>query len=182
MNATKSLLVSAVSVVALTFALASEAATGSRHGGSGHGRGGGASYGHGGGHGYGQGYGHRYGHRYGGYRYGYGYGGYWRPYYGFYLAAPFVFGASYAAWDPYWGYWGSRYPYPYYRGDASYPDYRYDERMQDGGAGTTEIAPNAQGAPTQAPLYLNYCAEAKAYFPKVTSCPGGWQFRQPSYN
>ena len=179
MNATKSLLVSAVSVVALTFALASEAATGSRQGGSGHWRGGGASTGHWSGHGHGGGHGYRFGYG------GYGYRSYWRPYYGFYLAAPFVFGASYAAWDPYWGYWGSRYyPYPYYRGDASYPDYRYDDaqRMQDGDAGTTEIAPNAEGAPTQIPLYLNYCAAAKAYYPKVASCPGGWQFRQPQYN
>ena len=179
MNATKSLLVSAVAAVALTCALVSEA-TAARGGGSG----GGASYGHGSGHGYGYGNGRGYGYGYGRYGYGYGYRGYgyWRPWYGFYLAAPFVFGAAYASWDPYWGYWGPRYyPYSYYGGGASYPDPRYYDgpQMSMGGEGTTEDSPNAEGAPTQAPLYLNYCAAAKAYFPKVATCPGGWQFRPP---
>ena len=32
------------------------------------------------------------------------------------------------------------------------------------------------GAPTQAPAYMNYCESAKAYFPKVTTCPEGWKF------
>jgi len=33
-----------------------------------------------------------------------------------------------------------------------------------------------QGAPTQAPAYMNYCDSSKAYYPKVTSCPEGWKF------
>ena len=45
-----------------------------------------------------------------------------------------------------------------------------------GSAPTTEIDPRIQGGPAQAPAYLNYCDSAKAYFPKVTSCPEGWRF------
>ena len=41
-------------------------------------------------------------------------------------------------------------------------------------------APRGPGAPGQAPLYMNYCESAKAYYPKVASCPEGWKFIQPS--
>jgi hypothetical protein len=40
---------------------------------------------------------------------------------------------------------------------------------------TTEV-PVGEGSPTQGPLYMNYCESAKAYFPKVNSCPEGWRF------
>lgn len=104
----------------------------------------------------------------------------WRPYWGFYAAAPFLFGASYyySSWDPYWGYWGPRYY-------ASYPRYRVYEEVVREPAGemgpASEVDPDAPGAPTQGPLYMNYCPAAKAYYPKVTSCPEGWEFRKPSY-
>ena len=47
-----------------------------------------------------------------------------------------------------------------------------------------EVAPSQvvprdqQGAPTQAPAYRNFCESARAYYPKVTSCPEGWRFEQ----
>ena len=44
----------------------------------------------------------------------------------------------------------------------------------------SDMAPsNSPGGPTQAPAYMNYCESAKAYFPKVTSCPEGWKFVTP---
>ena len=106
--------------------------------------------------------GHRGGHWGGGYR--------WGPRFGFYLGAPVLFGA-YA-----WGY-----PYDYYyprtvivdrvleRYPASYPQGVMES------APTTEV-PMTPGAPTQGPAYMNYCDSAKAYYPKVTSCPEGWKF------
>lgn len=89
---------------------------------------------------------------------------------GFYIGAPVLFGS----W--YWGY-----PHDYYyprtvvvervieRYPASYPEGVMEP------APTTEV-PRGEGAPTQAPAYMNYCEAAKAYFPKVTSCPEGWRF------
>jgi hypothetical protein len=44
---------------------------------------------------------------------------------------------------------------------------------------TTEV-PRGEGAPSQGPLYMNYCDSAKAYFPKVTACPEGWKLRSPT--
>ena len=101
-------------------------------------------------------------------------GGRWYgPRVGFYIGAPLL-------WSPW--YWG--YPYDYYyprtviyrdieRYPASYPDYP-DGYMEP--APTTEIAPPREGAPAQGPTYMNYCESAKAYFPKVTTCPEGWKF------
>jgi len=40
--------------------------------------------------------------------------------------------------------------------------------------------PYSQDAPRTGPLYLNYCDSAKAYYPKVTSCPEGWKFIEPA--
>ena len=106
--------------------------------------------------------GHRGSHWGGGYR--------WGPRFGFYFGAPVLFGA-YA-----WGY-----PYDYYyprtvivdrvleRYPASYPQGVMES------APTTEV-PMTQGAPAQGPSYMNYCDSAKAYYPKVTSCPEGWKF------
>ena len=47
------------------------------------------------------------------------------------------------------------------------------------GPATTEV-PRGEGVPTQGPLYMNYCGSAKAYFPKVTTCPEGWKFVKPT--
>ena len=118
----------------------------------------------------------------GGYRGGHYYG-YWRPWYGFYAAAPFLFGASYyySSWDPYWGYWGPRY-YGYAAYPRSYPAYEMEGGRPGENLGPpSEASPSAPGAPQQAPLYMNYCPAAKAYYPKVTACPEGWEFRRPDY-
>ena len=61
----------------------------------------------------------------------------------------------------------------YYYPRAAYVE-RYPMSTPDDAA-TTE-APVGPGAPTQGPLYMNYCESAKAYYPKVTSCPEGWKF------
>jgi hypothetical protein len=100
-------------------------------------------------------------------------GRHWYPRIGFYVGAPLLW----SAW-----YWGWPYDYYYYprtvvydrvieRYPADYPD----GVMEPG----TEVAPS-KGAPTQGPLYMNYCDSAKAYYPKVTSCPEGWKFIAPS--
>jgi hypothetical protein len=95
-----------------------------------------------------------------------------------------VYGAYYSTWDPYWGYWGPRYGGPAYYPRA-YPRYYEEEYVvrrgeEDLGPGA-EVDPRAPGAPSQGPLYMNYCPAAKAYYPKVTTCPEGWEFRRPSY-
>jgi len=109
---------------------------------------------------------------------GYWHGGGWHGYYpyrasvvGFYFGAPWV-------WGP-WYWWG--YPYDtYYAPYATYPAAAAPVESYPEGAmqpaPSTEVDPNAPGAPTQAPAYMNYCVSAKAYFPKVTTCPEGWKF------
>lgn len=105
-----------------------------------------------------------------------GYRGHWYgPRFGLYVGAPLLWSSLY------WGY-----PYDYYyprtviyrdaieRYPASYPEGVMEP------APTTEIAPRMESAPRQGPLYMNYCESAKAYFPKVTSCPEGWRFVEPA--
>ena len=108
---------------------------------------------------------------------GHYYGGYY-PYY--WWGWPLAFSA---AW-----YWGSPYyyGYPYYN-NYYYPPVAYDPVvtrypaaypdgvMEPMEPGTTQVDPGP-GAPSQAPAYMNYCESAKAYYPKVTSCPEGWKF------
>ena len=109
------------------------------------------------------------GHWSGGHWRGGGWGGrYWYPRVGFYIGAPLLW----SAW--YWGY-----PYDYYyprtivydrvieRAPLSYPEGVMEPSAE---------APRSQGAPAQAPYYRNYCDSAKAYYPKVGSCPEGWRF------
>jgi hypothetical protein len=130
--------------------------SGGSHGGGGH-YSGGSRYYSGGSHG---------GHYYHG-------GGYYRPYYypSFYWGLPL--------WGAAW--WG----YPYYN-DYYYPRSAvvYDAPPQSAypeyymPPATTEV-PQGEGAPNQGPLYMNYCESAKAYFPKVASCPEGWKFIAP---
>jgi hypothetical protein len=100
--------------------------------------------------------------------------GWYGPRLGLYLGAPILW----SAW--YWGGYPYYYPYDYYGPRVIYRDVeRYPASYPEGymePAPTTEIDPRAQGAPAQAPAYLNYCDSAKAYFPKVTSCPEGWRF------
>jgi opacity protein-like surface antigen len=93
------------------------------------------------------------------------------PRFGVFIGAPILWSSWYWGYPYYYDYYGPRViyrdvePYP-----ASYPE-GYIEP-----APTTDIGPRTQGAPAQAPAYLNYCDSAKAYFPKVTSCPEGWRF------
>jgi len=68
----------------------------------------------------------------------------------------------------YWGWygpgpwWGYPYPYPYY--GSPYPYYSpypaYDSSVP------------VPAGPQQG--YWYYCKDANAYYPYVTSCPGGW--------
>jgi hypothetical protein len=100
------------------------------------------------------------------------------PRFGLYVGAPLLW----SSW--YWG--GYPYGYGYYyprtviyndvieRYPASYPEGVMEP------APTTEIAPRSETAPRQGPLYMNYCESARAYFPKVTSCPEGWRFVEPA--
>ena len=99
-------------------------------------------------------------------------GRYWYPRVGFYLGAPLLW----SAW-----YWGWPYDYYYYPRTVVY-DRVIERYPADYGVmepSTTEVAPS-RGAPTQGPLYMNYCESARAYYPKVTSCPEGWKFIAPS--
>ena len=133
-------------------------AAGVDHGGRGWSRGDGrhGSWGHG------RWAGHR--HYWGGYRH-------WAPHWSFYFGVPILWGSYY--WGaPYW------YDYP---GTVVYREVErdgpYSERPL--GPATTEV-PRGEGMPRQGPLYMNYCESAKAYFPKVTSCPEGWKLATPT--
>ena len=110
--------------------------------------------------------------RWAGHHWGGGYR-YWAPRWSFYFGVPVLWGS--------W-YWGAPYWYDYYphstviyrevEREASYPEHHI-------GPATTEV-PRGQGMPTQGPLYMNYCESAKAYFPKVTTCPEGWKLATPT--
>jgi hypothetical protein len=182
MKITKAVLVSAVAALAL----ASTAASAQHRGGGGHGhsRGGGghagASFGHGGGGhrggGHWSGGGHTAGH-WSGHRGGAHWsGGHWRgsswgPRVGFYFGVPLFWGWPY--WDSYYPY----YSYPAYAPAYYGPGVVYQERViEEPAEAETTTVPRAPGAPTQEPAYRNYCESAKAYYPKVTSCPEGWRF------
>lgn len=97
---------------------------------------------------------------------------------GFYFGAPILWSSVYWGW-PYYGY-PYYYPYPtvIYRDIERYP-MSYPEGVLEP-APTTDIGPRSEGAPRQGPLYMNYCESAKAYFPKVTSCPEGWKMISPT--
>jgi hypothetical protein len=99
-------------------------------------------------------------------------------------------------YDPFWG--PPYYPYygPAYRA-YGYPDpcagdeecWRARQAPAQPPAPTTEAppppAPPALGSaepPTQRPLHLNYCDSAKAWYPQVKTCPGGWRLIRPDYN
>ena len=129
---------------------------------------------------------------------GYGHGGnhgYSYPYWGWGLglaiSAPWALGW----YDPYW--WGPA-VYPSYAYRGVYPAYPYNngcgidddcwralQSQNQPPAPTTEVPPLAAGAdggPTERPLHLNYCDSARAWFPHVRTCPGGWRLIRPEYN
>jgi hypothetical protein len=91
---------------------------------------------------------------------------------------PVLWGAAVYGWGwPYYGYYGYPYYYDYY---PVYPAYPAAPVNPSGELGPpAEVVPGP-GAPTQGPLYMNYCESAKAYYPKVTSCPEGWKFLRPN--
>lgn len=172
MKTTAKLLVAALAVAGLAVTSGAQAQSRGSHGGGswsgGHSGGGswngshGGSWSHGGG-----------GHYWGGYR-GY-YGGYWGPSFGVYLAAPWLIGG----WG--WPYYYDNYYYPgntvIYRDVGPYPQSYPD---QPGELIPSTQVPQGEGAPSQGPLYMNYCESAKAYFPKVTTCPEGWRLATPA--
>jgi hypothetical protein len=67
-------------------------------------------------------------------------------------------------WGP--GYWGPVYVYP------GYPYYGYYPPIYESPPVYVERDPPAQPAE---PAWWYWCAEAKAYYPYVKECPGGWQ-------
>ena len=95
--------------------------------------------------------------------------GHWYPRVGFYVGAPLLW----SAW-----YWGGPYDYYYYPRTVVYDRVieRYPSSYPDGVMEPGTEVPRGQGAPMQGPAYMNYCDSAKAYYPKVTSCPEGWKF------
>jgi hypothetical protein len=163
MKATQTLLVAALAVagLAITMDVQAQNRGGGRSGGSWSGGGhSGGNWSHGG------------GGRYYGYRGGYYRGGYWGPGFGLYLGAPLLAAG-----------WGYPYYYGgYYPGTAVYQNEYPQSYIEQPGellAPSTEV-PMSQGAPTQGPMYMNYCESAKAYFPKVSSCPEGWKLATPA--
>jgi hypothetical protein len=149
MNAMKSLVVAALAAAGLAATADAQADRGGRSGWSG------ARPGHVGGH-WSGGRGHWGGHR-----------SWSGPRIGLYIGAPVLFGSWY--WNDYY------YPRTVVveRVIESYPS-SYPEGVMEP-APTTEV-PRSEGAPSQAPAYMNYCESANAYYPKVTSCPEGWKF------
>ena len=103
-------------------------------------------------------------------------GGYWGPRVGLYFGAPLLFGAYAWGWPYYDGYYYG--PRVVYRDVIREPE--VIETIREVPAPQISPAPGAAGAPAQGPLYMNYCASAKAYFPKVTACPEGWKFIAPN--
>jgi hypothetical protein len=107
--------------------------------------------------------GHRGGGFHGGKHFHHGHGGkhfhQGRGRVGVFIGAPLVFGG--------WGYPSPfYYPPPVYYPSAPYYPPTYIER------GNGETLPQQQ---QPAPAYWYYCPDAKAYYPYVKDCPGGWQ-------
>jgi hypothetical protein len=112
--------------------------------------------------------GHGHGHRHGGY-------GHWYPSWGFYFGAPIVWGAAWGwpyYYDPF--FYGPRVVYREVIRDS------YPEGVISGPPVESTEVPKGDGAPTRGPLYMNYCESARAYYPKVTTCPEGWRLATPA--
>ncbi len=181
MKSTKTLLVAALAAGSLVMAADASADrggghwSGGSHGGS-HWSGGHSGHWSGGhsGHWAGGHSGHWSGGHYGHWSGGHwrGRGGYWGPSWGFYLGVPLF-------WPSY--YWGT----PYYYDDYWYPreTILYSDvapaPYEEVAPPTTQV-PSGTAVPSRGPLYMNYCESARAYFPKVTSCPEGWKFIAPN--
>jgi hypothetical protein len=167
MKATRTLMVAALAAAGL--GMADMAAAQAKHGGHGY-RGGNHHHG-----------GHR--HWHGGHRH------HWN--WGWSIGVPLAIGAAWAWHDPYW--YGPRVVYRDVIRDEGYVGHIRplpgDESIRIEGTARPEADPApaapqqqnpAAGAPTTGPLYMNYCESARAYYPKVTSCPEGWKFQTPT--
>lgn len=100
-------------------------------------------------------------------------GGWYGPRLGLYIGAPLLVGSYY--WGRPW------YDYDYYGPRVVYREVIREPEYVEGDREPVMSPPSAgPGAPTQGPAYMNYCASAKAYYPKVTSCPEGWKFLTPT--
>ena len=96
-------------------------------------------------------------------------GGYYRPraHFGFYFGAP-----------AYW-YYPAPYYYPpaYYPPAYGYPSFAFQPStpvyIEKGGNG------NSYAPPEQTEGYWYYCPEARAYYPYVKQCAGGWKRVSP---
>ena len=99
-------------------------------------------------------------------------GGWYGPRVGFYVGAPLLFGSYYWGRPWYDAYYDG--PRVVYREVIREPEYIEVDKEP-----VSREAPRGEGAPTHGPAYMNYCASAKAYYPKVTSCPEGWKFITP---
>jgi hypothetical protein len=159
MKPIQSLVVAALATAGLAMAADAQADRGGRSGMSGAHAGGGGNWRGGG------------GNWRGGGHWGGGYRGWYGPRLGLYIGAPLLW----SSW--YWGY-----PYDYYYPRAVVYDRvieRYPASYPDGVMApadeTTEV-PRSEGAPARGPTYMNFCESARAYYPKVTSCPEGWKF------
>jgi hypothetical protein len=127
------------------------------------------------------------------------YGGYSgaRYYGGRYYGAPY-YGGYYGGWgwgwaglglglaltSPYWaGYPGYGYGYSV---APAYVDPAYSQGQLQPSVPPPPTTQVPQGpvadAPTQRPLYLNYCAAVSAFYPQIQSCPSGWVFRGNANN
>jgi hypothetical protein len=177
------LLVAALSAAGLAVAVPAFAA-GGHGGGGGHSGGGGGHWGGGGGHsggGHWSGGGHYGGGHYGGgHYYGGHYSHWYGPSWGFYWGVPLAVGAWWWGYPYYYGYpYGYAYSYPYYDGYYAAPA-PSGEAYPQGNLGPPAQAQPGPGAPSQGPLYMNYCESSQAYYPKVTQCPEGWKFIAPA--
>jgi len=192
MKATRSLWAAALAAAGLAVGTVALAAPHGGHGGGGsmgHGHGaamhGGGMHSSGGWHGSSGGWhGSSGGWHGGGWHGGGWHGGHWHGgvTYAYWWGWPLAFGPWYwwgYPYDYYYGayypYGGYGYPYPAYPAYQGAPAQQYPDGAMSGPE-TTQVQPMGPGAPTQAPAYMNYCESAKAYFPKVTSCPEGWHF------
>ena len=110
------------------------------------------------------------GHRWHGHRH-------WSPRWnwGLSIGVPLYFGSAYAWGAPY-GYYGG--PPVVYRETIREPEWGYLPPEPLPVPETTEV-PRGEGAPTQGPMYMNWCESSRAWFPKVTSCPEGWKLVTP---
>lgn len=97
---------------------------------------------------------------------GWHHGGHSHAHVGVFIGAPFFYSP--------WYYPYAYYPAPYYYPPVAYPGYpsgptNYVEQGQ----------PEAAPAPRSDSNYWYYCPEAKAYYPYVNQCAGGWQKVSP---